>query len=66
MSEFYASVLIGYLVVREIIFHYSTHKLLNKLMSKNYAEYKVSSRALGPNQMPMTVNDLEPLEDVTL
>lgn len=28
-----------YTIGREIFFHYSTHKLLDKLMSRNYSEY---------------------------
>lgn len=32
-------------VVREIVFQYSTHKLLNKLMSRNYHEFQISQKA---------------------
>lgn len=32
--------LMVFIFVREIIFQYSMHKMTNKLMSKNYAEYQ--------------------------
>lgn len=38
--------LIGFIVIREWMFQYSTHKLLNKLMSRSYHEYQVAS-AMG-------------------
>lgn len=34
--------LAGYIVVREIFFMYTTNKLINKLMSRNYHEYKAA------------------------
>lgn len=34
--------LVAYLVVREVYFLYSHHILINKLMSRNYHEFKVS------------------------
>jgi len=36
-------VLLVYLVAREIFFIYSTNKLLNKLMSRNYQDFAFSS-----------------------
>ena len=37
--------LFGYLVVREVYFLYSTHKLINKLMSRNYYDYMITQKA---------------------
>jgi hypothetical protein len=32
--------LAGYTLVRELFFHYTVQKLINKLMSRNYQEFK--------------------------
>lgn len=43
--------LVGYCIIRELVFLVSTHKLINKLMSRNYHEYTISeSRGKMGNQ----------------
>jgi len=58
--------LLIYCFVREIFFLYSTQKLLNKLMSRNYNDYTAANRTTtdqvatykGPEEEP---EDLGPL-----
>lgn len=44
--------LIVYCVVRELFFLYSTHKLINKILSRSYYEYKMAEN--GPTHEPAT------------
>lgn len=37
-------VLLAYTVVRELWFHYTTHKLLNKLMSRSYFDFQTAEK----------------------
>jgi predicted permease len=37
-------VLLVYIALREVLFLYQVHKLLNKLMSRNYHEYTLSEK----------------------
>lgn len=37
-EQIYAALLM-FILVREVFYHYSTNKLVNKLMSRNYFEY---------------------------
>lgn len=48
--------------VRELYFLYSTHKLLNKLMSRNYFEYQTAS-GLGASKESPATNRSEDMEE---
>ena len=41
--------LLGYILIREFMYYHHTHKLLNKLMSRNYQEYQFS-QAIKPEE----------------
>jgi len=60
--------LAGYIVVREIFFMYTTHKLINKLMSRNYHEY-VAAETIGEKRQefvqPEDPMDLGSLSEFT-
>lgn len=40
--DFIIAILLGYLLIRELVFHFSTQRLINKLMSRNYGEYQLA------------------------
>lgn len=65
-TEHLIYILIGYMSVREIWFHYTTHKLVNKLMSRNYFDYRASEEqgkiTQASSQSPHL--DLDPPEDL--
>lgn len=46
-----------YSVVREVFFIYNVNKLLDKLMSRNYHEYKMAES--GPSHEPATYKGIE-------
>lgn len=58
--------LFGLLVVQQAFHMWQTHKLLNKLMSRNYAEFSQVSRPPTPDMMGMRVEspDIEEVEDL--
>ena len=45
--------LLVYTLLREILFYYQSQKLINKLMSRNYHEYRVTEQVGKPK--PQTV-----------
>lgn len=58
----YLAILVAYILGREAFFYYQTHKLINKLMSRNYWEYERAKNPEPENVKPNQVND-EPLEE---
>jgi hypothetical protein len=58
-------VLLGLLIGQQGFYMWQTHKLLNKLMSRNYAEFAQVSRP-APDMMGMRVEspDIEDVEDL--
>lgn len=65
MSEIAVSLLV-YCLIREAFFLYSINKLTNKLMSRNYYDYKVSNVAEieAKKKQPELKEDLEIPEDL--
>lgn len=53
-------------LAREVWFHYATNRLLDKLMSRNYYDYQVSSKAgkIEEPPKPFKLDDEEPEEDL--
>lgn len=49
--------LVVYSVIREVFFLYSTHKLVNKIMSRDYNSYKMAES--GPSHEPATFKGIE-------
>lgn len=52
-----------YIAVREIFFMYSTHKLVNKIMSHSFYDYQKSVQAGKPVPEKMVIKDLDEGED---
>lgn len=50
-------------MVREIYFLYSTHKLVNKLMSRNYYDYMITQKATRTVEKEPKPTPPEPEED---
>lgn len=63
MSEFVIVGLLIYTISREALYLYSTNKLLNKLMSRNYHEYKSAEEIYKPRQQAQ-MPDNEPIEGI--
>lgn len=64
MTEMYVIAgLVIFMAVRECYYIYATHKLINKVMSKNYAEY-VQTEMLKKHKpaVPMTMDDAANVE----
>jgi hypothetical protein len=57
--------LLAYCVVRELIFIYTVQKLVNKLMSRNYYDFKVSENAgtIDKTTTSFNSNDAGPSND---
>lgn len=55
-------VLLSYTIVREIMFAYQTNKLINKLMSRNYYDYKITEQSTKPveDKIHQKIEDDEP------
>ena len=49
--------LIVYCLLREVFFLYSTQKLINKIMSRDYNTYKMAES--GPSHEPATYKGIE-------
>lgn len=60
--EILIGALLLFILVREMLFLYSTHKLLNKLMSRNYWEYQTSQRIGKIHPAPKMAAE-DPVED---
>ena len=59
------ALLLAYIVIRELVFLYSTHKLLNKLMSHNFHDYTQSlTLAKEAPQAPQIKIDDDEQEDL--
>lgn len=53
-------------IARELYFHYLTHKLLNKIMSRDYADYRWADNSGKINTKPkVKVDEGEP-EDFSI
>jgi hypothetical protein len=63
MSEWFGIVILAYCVVREWLFIQTTNKLVNKLMSRNYHEYK-AAESVYEKKAPQIKMGLEPDEDL--
>lgn len=57
--------LIAYCLIREIFFLYSTQKLLNKLMSRNYNDYTSANKTSTDDKATYKAPEEEP-EDLGL
>lgn len=62
MAEIVIIGLLVYTLTREAIYLYSMHKLVNKLMSRNYHEYKSAEEVYKPKQAQMPVES--PIEGI--
>lgn len=56
------AILLLYSLVREAYFIYSTQKLMNKLMSRNYQDFQMSEKSgkINPKPVRLPVPDDEP------
>lgn len=64
MSEVIIPILVGYLILRELFFVYTTKQLLDRLMSRNYQDYNFSKTAYtfkGQEKPAMTPDDPDDL-----
>ena len=64
MTEFVIAGLLLYTLCREAFFLYSMHKLVNKLMSRNYHEYKSADEVYKPRERQAEQPDNTPIQDV--
>jgi hypothetical protein len=67
MEHYVIVSLLTYLIVREAIFLYSTNKLVNKLMSRDYHSYQMSEK-VGKLEAPKPPKeeDLSLAEDMNV
>ncbi len=56
--------LVGYCLVRECIYLYTTHKLVNKIMSRSFHEYQLANKAGKIEKTKVTSVDNTPDEDL--
>lgn len=56
--------LLGFILAREVICAYTTNKLINKLMSRNYNDYEQAKESYKPKRDKAPVANLEPVEDL--
>lgn len=64
MSEIIVGTLLTYCVVRELVFIHTLNKLINKLMSRNYHEYKAAESVY--QKVPVINLGTEPDEDLNV
>lgn len=42
--------LLAFILIREIMYQYTTHRLVNKIMSRNYHEYESAKEVYKPKE----------------